>query len=192
MPQYLEFEVSLLGIKPRIWRRFQLKSSASFQDLHEAIQDAGGWFDGHLFEFQEPGRERRSLAGTEVPEEDRLFEDEDLAPPARKAKVGSWFKKKGDKCVYLYDFGDGWELSVVVKGMVEDAAKFKRRLLGGERAFPPEDCGGPFGYELCVAVMSGEKIADWDEEELAERKEWLGDWRPEDFDLATARKGFDG
>ena len=37
MPTYFEFEVSLQGIKPRIWRRFQLRATATFADLHWAI-----------------------------------------------------------------------------------------------------------------------------------------------------------
>jgi hypothetical protein len=42
VPKHLQFEVRLIGIKPRIWRRFQLAANATFQHLHNAIQDAFG------------------------------------------------------------------------------------------------------------------------------------------------------
>ena len=42
MPDYFEFEVELAGVKPRIWRRFLVPKCATFLDLHQAIQDAGG------------------------------------------------------------------------------------------------------------------------------------------------------
>ena len=51
MPKYFEMEVSLLGIEPRIWRRFLIRAEATFQDLHNAIQEACGWENAHLFEF---------------------------------------------------------------------------------------------------------------------------------------------
>jgi hypothetical protein len=52
-----QFKVSLLDIKPVIWRRIQAPSTYSFWDLHVAIQDAMGWLDCHLHKFQipEPG-----------------------------------------------------------------------------------------------------------------------------------------
>lgn len=64
-----------------------------------------------------------------------------------------------------------------------------RRLTGGERAFPPEDCGGLGGYERCLAFRATGKdpLGDGDEE----FGEWLGDWQPEQFDLAAMQKSFD-
>ena len=37
MPKYFEFEISLLDIQPRIWRRFRLTADSSFETLHNAI-----------------------------------------------------------------------------------------------------------------------------------------------------------
>ena len=61
-----------------------------------------------------------------------------------------------------------------------------------------EDCGGIWGYEqFCeIAAMSDDdmkKVKDDNQAaELEERKEWLGDWHPEEFGLAATRKAFDG
>ena len=92
---------------------------------------------------------------------------------------------------YSYDFGDGWELSVVLKGIVELPIKFKRHLVDGARAFPPEDCGGTFGYEECLVALGWVKNTEYGEEEVADRKEWLGGWHPDDFNLQKARDDFD-
>ena len=40
MPKYVELEIELLEIHPRIWRRFQLSTLSSLETLHNAIQDA--------------------------------------------------------------------------------------------------------------------------------------------------------
>jgi hypothetical protein len=61
MPSYYEFEVSLQGVKPKTWRRFQLRTDASFLDLHYAIQLACGWENAHLFAFRT--LKRRPIAG---------------------------------------------------------------------------------------------------------------------------------
>jgi hypothetical protein len=48
MPAYSEFEVSLVAIEPRIWRRFQLAETSTFDHLHRTIQAAFGWEGCHL------------------------------------------------------------------------------------------------------------------------------------------------
>lgn len=66
---------------------------------------------------------------------------------------------------------------------------FKQRLLDGERAAPPEDCGGTPGYERMVDFLeTGEVTYDDDPEGL---KTWLDGWRPDAFELATAKAKFD-
>ena len=55
MPRYLQLEVSLLDITPRIWRRLLLRETATFNALSLAILDAGPWQGYHLWEFCELG-----------------------------------------------------------------------------------------------------------------------------------------
>ena len=52
MQVHFEFEIELLEIQPRIWRRFQLAAVSSFESFHDAIQDAFGWQRQHLYEFR--------------------------------------------------------------------------------------------------------------------------------------------
>jgi uncharacterized protein len=193
MARYFEFEVSLAYTRPRLWRRFLLPEEATFSDLHCAIQDAGPWFDEHLWEFRKPGRRGESIAGVPAPK-GGLFGGRQV-PDARKVRLSGVFRRPKDKCVYVYDFGDCWEHEVVLRTVTEHPEKFRRRLLAGQGAFPPEDCGGIPGYYECLAAVGA---TEYDKshpdapsaEELAERREWLGDWKPK-FNLSTAQKAFD-
>lgn len=97
--------------------------------------------------------------------------------------------KRARKCWYLYDFGDSWEHEVKLRAKIDHADSFQRRLLAGERAGPMEDCGGVSGYErFAEFVQTGKDPYGEDAEELSE---WVGDWRPEVFDLAAVKKKFD-
>src|SRR3989338_5928574 len=154
MPQYFECDVSLGHVTPRLWRRFLLRRTATFQDLHRAIQDACGWENAHLFEFRAGGRQGATIAG--IPDEDGLG---DPVPDARKVKLVAYCGSSGPaRCVYLYDFGDGWEHDVHLRGVVALPETFRRRLLDGQRAFPPEDCGSYPGYARCVQVAQGARM----------------------------------
>jgi hypothetical protein len=177
MPNYFEFEVSLREIKPKIWRRFLIQEGATFMDLHEAIQEACGWWNCHLFVFHTP--DGNPIAG--IPDDEYGEPD----PDAEKVKLASFFGPGGHKhCRYNYDFGDDWNLEIKCLWIPELQDDFKRRLLDGGRAFPKEDCGGVPGYRDCVRVAKGGK----DPEDL---KKWLGGWHPERFDLGAIRKRFD-
>ncbi len=63
MPNYFELDVSLQDIQPRIWRRLLLPSTATFMQLHEAIQDSFGWQQSHLWEFRLPTIDGQPIAG---------------------------------------------------------------------------------------------------------------------------------
>ena len=192
MPRYFDMEVSLRGIAPRIWRRFLLRSTGTFFNLHLAIQKAGGWGDYHLFAFLKTSRKHQVIAAVR-PETYHLDPDRVEGPPAGNVPLASHFKRKGGKCIYLYDFGDRWEHLVELKQSVELTEEFERRLVGGARAFPSEDCGGIGGYQYCLTAL---KPIDPEEDEAAkrdliQRRHWLGNWRPEAFDLASIKGFFD-
>lgn len=185
MPSFYVFEVRLLDVKPRIWRKFALSTGATFKRLHSAIQDACGWENRQAFQFHAT-REGPVLVG--VPSKESKNRD----PDAARKKLSSYFRGERGKCFYQYDFGDDWWLEVRLVGVSRLTAGSKRVLLGGELAFPPENCGGPDGYRCCVAAVSGRGWSrfaeDWNRSEL---QEWLDGWKPDDFSLARAKVSFD-
>ena len=188
MPSYYDFEVSLKHIAPRIWRRFLLHESATFEDLHDAIQDSFGWERDHLWEFHTAGRNRQVLCNGPA---EAFYDDVDAQDDPSLALAAVFFAGKGGrrKCLYTYDFGDHWQHEVSWKRKVTREDAFARELLGGERAGPLEDCGGVWGYERCVETVSGDQ--ETDDPELAERLERLSGWDPERFDLENEQRSFD-
>ena len=73
----------------------------------------------------------------------------------------------GDQLLYTYDFGDDWRHLLVVEELLPPATT--ATCLAGRRACPPEDCGGPGGYEELLRIL-----ADPDDPEHDDRLEWVG------------------
>ena len=71
---------------------------------------------------------------------------------------------------YTYDFGDGWEHRIEVESVgPSDPSVEVPSCIGGRRGRPPEDCGGPWGYEHLLEIL-----ADPNHPEYDERVEWIG------------------
>lgn len=180
----LQFKVKLEGGRPPIWRRIQILCDATFWDLHVAIQDAMGWFDRHLHEFRLATRLRSDtpcigIPDDEFPESDPVFRD---TWPGWEIPVSALLNLAMRKAIYTYDFGDGWEHTVVLEKILpREPDTVYPRCVGGRRACPPEDCGGIPGYEELLEVL-----ADPDHPQREERLSWVGpDFDPDRFDKDT-------
>lgn len=204
MPNYFELEVSLLEIKPRIWRRFLIHSEATFMNLHYAIQGAFGWNDCHLYEFLDgkvEADDARLLYALKLPRIARSahagpYEDEPDVPEADGIELREYFSEKDRHCFYVYDFGDYWQHEVKLKSETNRPEEFTRRLLGGARACPPDDCGGTIGYEECCEVVGMSKtdiltLDAYAKEERESTLDWLDGWEPEVFAFEEVKKIFD-
>ncbi|MBL8776863.1 MAG: plasmid pRiA4b ORF-3 family protein [Acidimicrobiales bacterium] len=172
-----QLKVTLLGIKPPVWRRVLVDGASTLDQVHEVIQAAFGWWNYHLHEF-EVGDDRYG-----VPDED-YNPEYDFGPPTideglvRLDSVAG----EGSKFDYAYDFGDDWRHRIVVEKVLPadgGAPVTVPACVDGRRACPPEDCGGPWGYEELLAIL-----ADPSHPEHTERLEWLG--RPFDPDAFEA------
>ncbi|MEI7437451.1 MAG: plasmid pRiA4b ORF-3 family protein, partial [bacterium] len=170
-----------------IWRRIQVPETYTFWDLHCAITDAFGWLDYHLHEFTiaKPPRYRQS-ASTEtvkigIPGDEDWEKD---VLPGRKTKIATYFSPPNLTAEYVYDFGDSWNHTVTLEGvqLKENGAAYPG-CVGGERACPPEDCGGVPGYQRFLKAISFQNAKDHDE-----LLQWAGGWfDPEWFDLSLIR-----
>ena len=187
MPNYVEFEVTLRDIKPRLWRRFQIAERSSFGDLHRAIRDSFGWYGGHLWEFQDS--QNVAFAGLV---DDFVDDFGEPTPDAEKVKLAHYFgtarEARSRSCMYLYDFGDGWAHAVKLTKRLSSPDRFHHRLLTGRRACPPEDCGGIDGYYRFATLV--ETGADPWKEDSKELRDWLGSWQPDAFDLQEEQRSF--
>ncbi|MER7584167.1 plasmid pRiA4b ORF-3 family protein [Kitasatospora sp. NPDC097691] len=162
-------KVTLDGCRPPIWRRLQVPSDTTVQQLHRLIQTAFGWEDYHMWAF-ETGRERYGLADREL----------GIRSAASK-RLGELVPTVGGRLGYTYDFGDNWEHDILVEsvGEAEPGVTYPR-CITGRRACPPEDCGGPWGYDDLIEILS-----DPSHEEHEERLEWLGLDSADQFDPAA-------
>ncbi len=161
-----QFKVTLNGIEPPIWRRIQVPASYSFWDLHVALQDAMGWLDYHLHVFLV--RKPRGRKDVEIGIPDEEYEDH-VVLPGWRVPIAEYFTAPGSRALYRYDFGDDWEHEVLLEGVLpkEKGARYPR-CLAGERACPPEDCGGVPGYLDLLDVLSNPQ-----HEEHGEMVAWL-------------------
>ncbi len=175
-----QFKITLLGVKPAIWRRIQVKD-CSLDKLHEYIQTSMGWSNSHLHRF-EIGKKQYA---------DPMLMEEDMKEFGYKDSTTTMLSNIVPKnrmrmqFLYEYDFGDCWGHEVVFEGCpkAEVGGKFPV-CLEGERACPPEDCGGWPGYASLLEALGNKK-----HEEHESMMEWLGGWfDPEDFDPSLATK----
>jgi hypothetical protein len=174
--QILRFHVELNGISPSIWREVEVPATYSFWDLHVAIQDAMGWLDYHLHAFRVDTGGGKSVS-IGIPDLELFDDTEELA--GWEISVTDHFNEPGQTCQYEYDFGDGWDHTVQLVGiMMREKGRRYPRCIDGARACPPEDCGGIWGYHELLEV-----VADPTNEEHESMLEWLGGhYEPEFFD----------
>lgn len=180
-PMIYQFKITLDGVKPPIWRRIQVPESYTFYDLHIAIQDAMGWLDSHLHEFEviNPKHGCSELIGMPDDEwrDDRVISE-------WKAPIKRYFTLVNTRAIYTYDFGDGWQHKVVLEKILPAVPMVEYPIcVVGRRACPPEDCGGPYGYENLLQI-----IADPTHEEHEGMMEWIGrEFHPEIFFVSDVR-----
>lgn len=174
----LLLRITLEHIEPEVWREIVVPETFDFWALHCAIQDAMGWQDCHLHEFHIPRPGEAGALRIGIPDEDEFDPDARILP-GWNLPIAPYFPRIGSRIPYLYDFGDDW--SHVVELCERRAAEPRERLprcLGGARACPPEDCGGPHTYSEFL-----EAIRDPRHEDHASLLEWVGgSFDPEAFD----------
>ncbi len=175
-----QFKITLTGIEPPNWRRIQTKD-CTLDKLHEHIQTAMGWTNSHLHQFE--------IGGVRHGDPELIYEGwEDEEPPvnSRRLKISKIVPGNGNRFSfdYEYDFGDGWEHEILFEGCLR-AEKGTRYPLcvEGERACPPEDVGGIYGYAEYLEAMADQK-----HERHKEFMEWRGPFNSEDFDAKAATK----
>ena len=178
-----EFTVSLLGVSPPIWRSIQVPATYTFWDLHVALQDAMGWLDCHLHLFEIPDPGSGEIVQIGIPDDDP-YEGDPLIEPGWDVPIAGDITRPGVMARYVYDFGDGWQHDVTLEAIRPQRPDRKYpRCVDGERACPPEDCGGVGGYGHLLTV-----IRKPSHREHARMLEWLGGrFDPEKFDPRRVR-----
>lgn len=157
-----QLRVSMPDIEPVVWRRIHLYSRTPLSGLHAVMQVAMGWDDSHLYEF-----------GAQW----ETYGHNGREPSAYT--VAQMLPEVGSGAGYVYDFGDHWVHHLTVEKIHRPAPNTHYpRCSADRRACPPEDCGGPLGYERTLRAIRACKGPRY-----RELREWgLHKYNPAYFD----------
>jgi len=161
----VRLRVTMREVKPRVERVIDVPAAITLDELHEVLQVALGWTDSHLHQF------RTDTTTYAVPFE--VWDDGEAEVDER----GVPMSMLPSDFVYAYDLGDGWEHEIAVLGRGGDTPG----CVGGEGACPPEDCGGPYGYDELLGALANTRHP-----EHKRMRTWVGDGlRPFDQDATS-------
>lgn len=171
MPENLReiylLKVSINDVAPPIWRSIRVQNSIDLWQLHMILQAAVGWENSHLHQFFCDG----NIYGVPDPEFGNGVLDES------HATLHSVLKKPGDSILYLYDFGDGWEHTIQLEKILPYSHEISfPACLSAERNCPPENVGGPPGYQDFLEAFDNPNHPNH-----TDMVEWVG----EEFDPRT-------
>lgn len=179
-PFSVTVRADLVDAAPPIWRRVELPSTLHLDELHLLLQALFDWEDCHLHRFtqgQSPWDREAELFLCPYD----VDEGEEVGVPAGYVRLDEVLAEPGDRLLYAYDYGDGWEVRLVVEQV--DGPIEQVRCTGGRGVAPPEDSGGIHAWN----ERPGAALA-FDPEQLTEA---LADWERERLlppDLATLRR----
>jgi Plasmid pRiA4b ORF-3-like protein len=113
--------------------RLAVRADQHLTALHDAIQEAFGWYDDHLYSFWLDGTfwgdRSAEITSPHVPDEGIRTADLPIAELALAS---------GAKIAYVFDFGDEWRVELELKGTEEpDGERYPRVLERTGRA-PPQ------------------------------------------------------
>lgn len=173
-----QLKITLKRSNPPIWRRVLVPGDFELDFLHLLIQETMGWSKSHMHNFLIDG----DYYGDPSIGEELGFLDEcayrlqEIAPRPRK------------KFVYEYDFGDDWEHEVTVEKILpREPEGIYPICVGGEKACPPEDCGGVWGFYAMLKALRDQHHPDH-----RQYREWMGyDFDPDEFSLRAVNKSLD-
>jgi hypothetical protein len=159
--------LSIAGTTPVVWRRIVVRESMWLSRLHDSIQIAFDWFDyqTHVFTLED------LRFGNPLKRDDLTIEDD------RDVTLADLDLEHRARFNYVYQFGEGWNVDVKIEksGPWQKTAQYPH-CIAGERAGPPEDCGGLEAFHDMLACIK-EPHSDLG-------REWL-DWLGPDYDPAA-------
>ena len=161
----VELKISLNLLNQEVWRTVILPINTTFDKFHKVIQTLFSWQDYHLHEFH-------VMSGDQIVT--ILLPDEEMydAPDATERKIEKGVElaeyfPQSPKLKYIYDFGDYWEHDITLVRHLPKHHISAIYCVDGEGRTPPEDVGGPGGYEEFLEIINDplhplrEEMLDW-------------------------------
>ncbi|MCT2536671.1 plasmid pRiA4b ORF-3 family protein [Aquibacillus koreensis] len=182
-----QIKIELLDSDPLIWRRVIMPAAATFNRLHDVIQNTLNFQSGyphlhyHLFEFDIAKDYLTVTNNEEEYHENKAYkkhykktppskEDDPFGVIARHLKttvrqpqtlkIDNYLEKHGE-FLYTYDFGDNWRIKVTLEEVTEEYYYGYPTLLDGAETAPPEDVGGIPGYYDFLSIYHDKNHPDY-------------------------------
>lgn len=170
--------VKLEGSEPTVWRLISVPGHMTLADLDHIIQAAMGWTNSHLHLFGIEG----NLYG--VPDDEWI--DDKPVLPDEEFTLDEVLGTSVQGFLHEYDLGDGWHHDVTVQAveLADEARNSWPMCLAGANACPPEDVGGPGGYEEFLQA-----VGDPSHDQHDAMRRWCGGpFDPKGFDINSANR----
>ena len=191
-PQELHLRIKLVDAPVSVWREVKVPSNISLELFAYVINDAMGWENEHLHEFEVDGVKYKHTACIKMDNDMGLGYGKTRVLDTNKYPISQFFKEKKARMKYEYDFGDGWLHEVWLKGLREyepdETPSFI--IYKGSGACPPEDCGGIWGYSELLEIKAKKRKTA----EEKDRLDWYGinrSFDPEYFDVEETQDVLD-
>lgn len=136
-------KAELLDVKPKIWRKFQIQSNASPEDLSRAVLVMFNANISHFYELKKPD-------GT------ILFSNDEENGESECSSLNELFSDEKDWLILRYDYGDNWEIKLVLEKVNQKTGPCK--LISGKGFGFFDDMGGPDSLSGLLYVHP--KLAD--------------------------------
>ncbi|KYD10710.1 plasmid pRiA4b ORF-3 family protein [Saccharococcus caldoxylosilyticus] len=113
-----QLKAQLKDIRPPVWRRLLVPSEMTFAELHHVLQKAFDWEDRHLHTFYITKTRGTAKQRIEIGNDGGAgWSDADYEE--HKERIFDWLVEEGDRCLYIYDFGDYWKHEIVLEKIIE-------------------------------------------------------------------------
>ena len=181
-PQLIvHLRITLDDVKPKVMRLVAVPFGIHLHMLHLVIQAAMGWSGSHLWLIQV----RDMTWGMPDPD----GSDTDMLPASDTLLVDLVADTGSRSFDYIYDFGDDWRHTVRIEMPTPSAPGVDYPLLiEATGCCPPEDCGGPWGYQEMLQALRDRKHP-----RHAEFVAWQGsEFDPAAIDVAALERAVAG
>jgi tRNA (cmo5U34)-methyltransferase len=167
-------KVSLKGLIPPIWRKIQVAGDIGLDEFHRILQTVMGWGNYQSYRFIIDGLSYGPAdeAGSAV-------------MAAGEMRLNQVVEAEGSKFIYVYDLADDWQHVIKIEKILPPEPDVHYPIcLAGQRACPPEECGGIWEYSNLLEILKNPRHPDY--RQILE--DFGGDFDPEVFDLTRINR----
>lgn len=146
-----QLKIEIKGSQPPIWRRIQVANNTTFSELHDIIQIAFGWKDEDEYEYEFTINKTRVYDfGAELD-----MGDDPGRRDSMETMLDDHVSLINKQFTYTYNLENRWEHAILLEKIISDERDIKHPVcIGGERACPPDDCGGILVYQSMLDALS--------------------------------------